>query len=62
MIGKYVVQMLEGELESELVTKWAWDRERPEIPLASEATFSLDFPDWPRHEMADLADEPMARL
>ena len=29
VLGKYVVQMLEDELEPELKEKWAWDRERP---------------------------------
>lgn len=53
VLGKYVVKMLEDELAPELVTKWAWDRERPDPSL---------FADFPRHEMQDLADEPMARL
>lgn len=39
--------MLEGELEEELVRKWAWDRERPD---ASKN------PDWPRAEMRSLLD------
>lgn len=47
MLGKYIVQMLEGELEEELVLKWAWDRERPD---ASKN------PDWPRAEMRSLLD------
>lgn len=47
MLGKYVVQMLEGELDGELVDKWAWDRERPNPDLN---------PDWPRWEMRDLLD------
>ncbi|KAK1753747.1 FAD dependent oxidoreductase [Echria macrotheca] len=29
VIGKYVVQMLDGELDAELEKKWAWDRELP---------------------------------
>ena len=52
VLGKYVVKMLEDELAPELVTKWAWDRERPDASL---------FADFPRHEMSDLADE-RARL
>jgi glycine/D-amino acid oxidase-like deaminating enzyme len=51
VLGKYVVQMLEGELASELVEKWAWDRERPDPALNA---------DFPRHEMRDLLD-PVAR-
>lgn len=47
VLGKYIVQMLEGELEEELVLKWAWDRERPD---ASKN------PDWPRAEMRSLLD------
>lgn len=47
VLGKYIVQMLEGELEEELVQKWAWDRERPD---ASKN------PDWPRAEMRSLLD------
>lgn len=47
VLGKYIVQMLEGELEEELVRKWAWDRERPD---ASKN------PDWPRAEMRSLLD------
>lgn len=54
MLGKYVVQMLEGSLSPELVNKWAWDRERPDPVLN---------PDYPRAEMKDLADNPrMAKL
>jgi sarcosine oxidase/L-pipecolate oxidase len=26
-IGRYVVQMLDGELDSALSERWAWDRE-----------------------------------
>ncbi|KAI1174707.1 FAD dependent oxidoreductase [Nemania sp. FL0916] len=47
VIGKYVVQMLEGQLSPELTTKWAWDRQRPDPVLS---------PDWPRFEMKDLLD------
>ncbi|RSM14868.1 hypothetical protein CEP52_001133 [Fusarium oligoseptatum] len=52
VLGKYIVQMLEGELSPELAEKWAWDRERPDPALN---------PEWPRAEMKDLAD-PVARL
>ena len=47
MIGKYVVQMLESELEQELKERWAWDRERPDPALNAE---------WPRWEMKELVD------
>ncbi|KAF1950382.1 sarcosine oxidase-like protein [Byssothecium circinans] len=52
VLGKYIVQMLEGELEPELQAKWAWDRERP----GPEG--NAEFPRW---EMRDLIDE-RARL
>ncbi len=42
VLGKYVIQMLEGSLPSDLVEKWAWDRERPDPKFN---------PDWPRWEM-----------
>ncbi|KAI1823800.1 FAD dependent oxidoreductase [Xylaria intraflava] len=47
VIGKYVVQMLDGELSPQLTEKWAWDRQRPDPAL---------FADWPRFEMKDLVD------
>lgn len=47
VIGKYVVQMLEGTLSNSLTEKWAWDRPRPDPAL---------FADWPRSEMNDLLD------
>lgn len=47
VIGKYVMQMLEGSLSPELAEKWAWDRERPDPKF---------FADWPRYEMQDLTD------
>ena len=54
VLGKYVVQMLEDELEPALKEKWAWDRERPAPSLN---------PDWPRFEMTDLMDQwPKAKL
>jgi hypothetical protein len=51
VLGKYVVQMLEGELAPQLMQKWAWDRERPD---------PAGFADYPRFEMKDLAgnDKP----
>lgn len=52
VLGKYVVQMLEGKLDDELREKWAWDRERPGPE---------NNPDWPRWEMRDLLDNK-ARL
>ncbi|CAM1506047.1 Fc.00g056880.m01.CDS01 [Cosmosporella sp. VM-42] len=47
VLGKYIIQMLEGSLSPELVEKWAWDRERPDPALN---------PEWPRAEMKDLLD------
>ena len=47
VLGKYVVQMLEGALEGELKEKWSWDRKRP----GPESN-----PDYPRYEMKDLLD------
>ncbi|OQV08139.1 hypothetical protein CLAIMM_12453 [Cladophialophora immunda] len=47
VLGKYVLQMLEGSLAPELVEKWAWDRERPDPALN---------PDYPRWEMKDFLD------
>lgn len=47
VIGKYVMQMLEGSLSPELAEKWAWDRERPDPKF---------FADYPRYEMKDLQD------
>ncbi|KYK57396.1 hypothetical protein DCS_04405 [Drechmeria coniospora] len=45
VLGKYVLQMLEGSLSDELQRKWAWDRERPDPRLN---------PEWPRVELAEL--------
>lgn len=45
ILGKYVVQALEGTLSSELREKWAWDRPRPDP--SSNA-------DWPKWEMKEL--------
>ncbi|KIV91690.1 hypothetical protein PV10_06204 [Exophiala mesophila] len=47
VLGKYIVQMLDGALSQELTDKWAWDRERPDPALN---------PDYPRWEMKDLID------
>ena len=52
VLGKYIVQMLEGTLSQELTDKWAWDRERPDSALN---------PEYPRAEMKDLLDV-VARL
>lgn len=45
VLGKYVVQMLDGVLEDGLTKKWAWDRE---VPSTDENTF------WPRLELKDF--------
>ncbi|GMF73816.1 unnamed protein product [Aspergillus oryzae] len=37
VLGKYVVQMLEGELAPELIERWAWDRQRPDSSQNVEA-------------------------
>ncbi|KAI7778949.1 hypothetical protein LA080_001466 [Diaporthe eres] len=47
VLGKYIIQMMEGELAPNLKEKWAWDRERPD---------GADYPDYPRFEMKDLLD------
>lgn len=47
VLGKYIIQMMEGELSPNLREKWAWDRERPD---------GADYPDFPRFEMNDLLD------
>lgn len=49
VIGKYIAQMLEGELDSHLTQKWAWDR------TAEQLDSSLN-PEWPRSEMKDMLD------
>jgi hypothetical protein len=48
VIGKYVVQMLEGKLEPELQERWAWDRERPAME---------DEDHWARRELKDFLVE-----
>nr|AFK23394.1 sarcosine oxidase [Cordyceps militaris] len=50
VLGKYVVQMLEGDLSAELQAKWAWDRQRPD-PARN--------PDWPRVEMKNYLDNTL---
>ncbi|CAJ2504204.1 Uu.00g115980.m01.CDS01 [Anthostomella pinea] len=45
VIGDYVVRMLEGELEADLVERWAWDRALPD-PRGNVV--------WPRKELKDL--------
>ncbi|KAJ2905671.1 sarcosine oxidase [Zalerion maritima] len=52
VLGKYVVQMLEGNLSPELQARWAWDRERPDSSLNCE---------YPNSELNDLLDSA-ARL
>ncbi|KAK7428222.1 hypothetical protein QQZ08_005288 [Neonectria magnoliae] len=47
VLGKYVLQMLEGSLSASLTDKWAWDRDRPDPSLN---------PEWPRSEMKNLLD------
>ncbi|KAK4955375.1 hypothetical protein LTR66_013481 [Elasticomyces elasticus] len=53
VVGKYVVQMLEGDLPDNLVQKWAWDREQTDPAL---------FPDHPRIEMKDMLEQRDSRL
>ncbi|KEY64525.1 hypothetical protein S7711_03592 [Stachybotrys chartarum IBT 7711] len=47
VIGKYVLQMLEGSLAPELEARWAWDRERPDAVTAGNV-------EYPNAEMNDL--------
>lgn len=47
VLGKYVVQMLEGALPADLAEKWAWDRHRPD---------PKDNPEYPRWEMNSILD------
>ena len=47
VIGKYVIQMIEGSLSPELEGRWAWDRERPD---------ALENLEYPNSEMNDLLD------
>ncbi|KAL4929898.1 NAD(P)/FAD-dependent oxidoreductase [Aspergillus undulatus] len=50
VIGKYVVQMLEGKLEDDLKTKWAWDRTAEQLDPTPN-------PEFPRTEMRDMLDD-----
>lgn len=50
VLGKYVIQMLEGSLPPELEGRWAWDRERPD---------SSQNPEYPNSEMKDLLIDPV---
>lgn len=52
VLGKYITQMLEGELAPELIEKWAWDRQRPD---------SSENVEYPNSEMKHLL-EPAAKL
>ncbi|EJT73577.1 sarcosine oxidase [Gaeumannomyces tritici R3-111a-1] len=52
VLGKCVMQMLDGELPPELATRWAWDRERPD---------HLANPEYPNSELSELADQ-LAKL
>ncbi|TDZ29850.1 L-pipecolate oxidase [Colletotrichum spinosum] len=45
VLGKYVVQLLQGVLDEKLAAKWAWDKPLP------EPTHSA----WPRRELSDLS-------
>lgn len=47
IIGKYILQVLEGALSPELRKLWAWDRGIPN-PIVN--------PDYPRAELKDLLD------
>jgi sarcosine oxidase / L-pipecolate oxidase len=42
-IGKYVVQMMAGELDEKLAEIWAWDKPVPEEPTASPYHPSRDY-------------------
>ncbi|PIG87056.1 sarcosine oxidase [Aspergillus arachidicola] len=52
VLGKYVVQMLEGELAPELIERWAWDRQRPDSSQNVE---------YPNAEMKHLL-QPASKL
>jgi glycine/D-amino acid oxidase-like deaminating enzyme len=45
VLGKYVVQMLCGELDPSLRQRWAWDRDLPSL---------LSIPEWPQRELGDF--------
>ncbi|KAL4971453.1 FAD dependent oxidoreductase [Aspergillus desertorum] len=56
VIGKYVVQMLEGKLDPHLKQKWAWDRTAEQLDPTPN-------PEFPRSEMSDMLDAaPAAKL
>ncbi|KAL2855767.1 FAD dependent oxidoreductase [Aspergillus pseudodeflectus] len=56
VVGKYVVQMLDGTLDADLKHKWAWDR-------TAEQLDSTVNPEFPRSEMSDMLDAaPVAKL
>jgi len=46
VLGKYVVEMLCGELDPILQKRWAWDRELPKTDHNSK---------WPRKELRELS-------
>ena len=46
ILGKYVVEMLEGKLHPELEKRWAWDRKLPSVEGNSQ---------WPKRELRDLS-------
>jgi glycine/D-amino acid oxidase-like deaminating enzyme len=46
VLGKYVVQMLAGELDPALQKRWAWDRELPPTELNSQ---------WPQKELREMS-------
>lgn len=52
VLGKYVVQMMEGELATDLEEKWAWDRQRPD---------SSENVEYPNAEMKHLL-QPASKL
>ncbi|KAH9225029.1 FAD dependent oxidoreductase [Leptodontidium sp. 2 PMI_412] len=48
VLGKYVVEMLCGELDPSLEKRWAWDRHLPSTELNSK---------WPTKELGDLSSD-----
>ncbi|KAL4914991.1 FAD dependent oxidoreductase [Aspergillus aurantiobrunneus] len=55
VIGKYVVDMLEGKLEESLQQKWAWERTAEQLDSTSN-------PEFPRTEMRDMLDNTVSKL
>ena len=47
VLGKYVVEMLCGELEPKLRERWAWDRELPPTKVNSK---------WPKRDLIALSE------